>query len=115
MAAPLPYCGAFAAELDATAAALVARGKGLLAADESTATAGKRLASVGVANSEEARRALRQMLLTAPALGAHISGVVRFPVPPFSRVRVFCVSRRLLRSCVALANACAPSRRLAPR
>ena len=71
MAAP------YAAELDATAAALCARGKGLLAADESTATAGKRLASVGVANSEDARRALRQMLFTTPGIEQHISGVVR--------------------------------------
>ena len=74
-----PYAGEFAAELDATAAALVAHGKGLLAADESVSTAGKRLESVGVANSEDARRALRQMLFTTPQLGKHISGVVRDP------------------------------------
>ena len=77
MPPPAPYCGPHAAELDAVAAALVAPGKGLLAADESMSTAGKRLASVGVANTEDARRALRQLLLTAPDLGRHVSGVVR--------------------------------------
>jgi hypothetical protein len=75
-AAPL-VTGAFAAELDATAAALCSRGKGLLAADESTGTAGARLQSVGVPNSEEARRALRQLLFTTPGIEAHVSGVVR--------------------------------------
>ena len=80
---PAPYARQYAAELDAIAAALVARGKGLLAADESTSTAGKRLASVGVANTEDARRTLRQLLLTTPDLGRHISGVVRArPMPP---------------------------------
>ena len=77
---PPPYAGPYAAELDAIAAALVSRGKGLLAADESTSTAGKRLASVGVANTEDARRALRQLLFTTPDLGRHVSGVVRTPV-----------------------------------
>lgn len=77
MPSTAPYAGPYAAELDAVALALVAPGKGLLAADESTSTAGKRLASVGVANTEDARRALRQLLLTTPDLGRHVSGVVR--------------------------------------
>ena len=78
------------AELDGVAAALVARGKGLLAADESTSTAGKRLASVGVANTEDARRQLRQLLFTAPELGKHISGVVRPCVAPASHPAAVC-------------------------
>ena len=47
-----------------TAQALVAPGKGILAADESTPTMAKRLAAVGVESTEERRRAYRQMLFT---------------------------------------------------
>ena len=82
-----------AAELDATAAALCARGKGLLAADESTATVGKRLASVGVANTEDNRRALRQLLFTAPDLGASVSGVVRRRAAARAARALFSLSR----------------------
>ena len=55
-------------ELAATAAALTAPGKGILAVDESTKTVGKRLESIGMTNSEEARQAWRGLLFTAPGL-----------------------------------------------
>jgi fructose-bisphosphate aldolase, class I len=64
--------------LHETAVELVAPGKGILAADESTGTIEKRLDSIGVASTEEVRRRYRQMLLTTPALGDHISGVILY-------------------------------------
>ncbi|KAF6258881.1 cytosolic aldolase [Scenedesmus sp. NREL 46B-D3] len=57
---------------------LVAGGRGILAADESTTTVGKRLASIGVENSAPNRAALRRMLFGAPGLERHISGVILF-------------------------------------
>lgn len=65
------------AELRETVALLLSPGRGVLAADESVSTCEKRLAAVGVANTEENRRALRELLLTPPALSAHLAGVVR--------------------------------------
>jgi fructose-bisphosphate aldolase class I len=61
-----------------TASALVAPGKGILAADESTPTMARRLAAVGVESTGERRRAYRQALLTAPGIGGRISGVILF-------------------------------------
>jgi len=61
-----------------TATALVAPGKGILAADESTGTIKKRFDSIGVESTEDTRRGYRQMLFTTPGLGAHISGVILF-------------------------------------
>ena len=59
-----------------TAAALVAPGKGLLAADESAGTCAKRFAVAGVADTEEMRRTYREMLFTTPAMKSTISGVI---------------------------------------
>lgn len=64
--------------LEATAVELVAPGKGILAADESGPTIEKRFQSVGVASTEENRRAYRELLLTTPGLGAFISGVILY-------------------------------------
>ena len=64
--------------LNDTARDLVAPGKGILAADESTGTIRKRLDSIGVESTEETRRRYRQMLFTTPGLGEHISGVILF-------------------------------------
>jgi fructose-bisphosphate aldolase class I len=64
--------------LHETARALVAPAKGILAADESTGTIGKRFDSIGVASTEETRRRYRQLLFTTPGLGEHISGVILF-------------------------------------
>ena len=61
-----------------TARELVAPGKGILAADESTGTIEKRFDQIGVGSTEETRRGYRQMLFTTPGLGEHISGVILF-------------------------------------
>lgn len=58
-----------------TAAALVAPGKGILAADESPGAASARLAAAGMPATAESRRAYREMLVTAPGLAGGISGV----------------------------------------
>jgi fructose-bisphosphate aldolase class I len=58
------------------AAALVAQGKGILAADESISTMSARLTAAGVEASEENRRAYREMLVTTPGLAAGIGGVI---------------------------------------
>ncbi|MGH8670636.1 MAG: class I fructose-bisphosphate aldolase [Burkholderiales bacterium] len=65
-------------ELEATVAALVAPGKGILAADESMSTMNKRLAAIGVPQTEEMRRAYREMLFSTPGLGAFIGGAILF-------------------------------------
>ncbi len=59
----------YAKELKETAAYIAQRGKGILASDESNATTGKRLATIGVDNTEDTRRDWRQLLYTAPGLG----------------------------------------------
>lgn len=66
------------AAMEATALELVAPGKGILAADESGPTIEKRFKAVGVTNTEENRRAYRELLFTAPGLGAFISGVILY-------------------------------------
>jgi fructose-bisphosphate aldolase class I len=65
-------------KLRATAAAMVAPGRGILAADESVATATKRLEALGVASTPESRRCYREMLLTTPGLSEYVSGVILF-------------------------------------
>jgi len=66
-------------ELRSIANAIVAPGKGILAADESTATIGKRFADIGVENTEENRRAYRELLfLSDAAVNENISGVILF-------------------------------------
>ncbi len=64
--------------LHATAKQLVAPGRGILAADESTGTIKKRFDSVGLDSTEDNRRAYRDMLFTTAGLGEHISGVILF-------------------------------------
>jgi fructose-bisphosphate aldolase, class I len=64
--------------LAATARALLAPGKGLLAADESFPSIEKRFKSLGIESTEENRRAYREMLFTTPELGQFISGVILF-------------------------------------
>ncbi len=60
------------------ARAMVAPGKGILAADESTGTIGKRFDSIQVDNTEDNRRAYRDMLFNAKKLGEHVSGVILY-------------------------------------
>jgi len=61
-----------------TAAAMVARGKGILAADESSGTCEKRFQSVGVECTEENRRAYRNLLFSTPGVEQYLSGVILF-------------------------------------
>ncbi|MBA3748817.1 MAG: fructose-bisphosphate aldolase class I [Solirubrobacterales bacterium] len=65
-------------ELKETAAALVAEGKGILAADESNGTMDKRLEAAGVEPGEETRRALRELLFTTEDAAEQISGVILY-------------------------------------
>ncbi len=65
-------------ELQRTAGEMVAPGKGILAADESSGTIEKRFHSIGVESTEDNRRAYREMLFTAKGLADHISGVILF-------------------------------------
>ncbi|KAL2317537.1 hypothetical protein Fmac_031413 [Flemingia macrophylla] len=65
-------------ELIANATYIGTPGKGILAADESTGTIGKRLASINVENIESNRRALRELLFTAPGALQYLSGVILF-------------------------------------
>jgi fructose-bisphosphate aldolase class I len=64
--------------LEATAAALVAPGKGILAADESNGTMSKRLEGVGLESSEEARRAYRANLFATQGCESAVSGVILY-------------------------------------
>ena len=61
-----------------TANDMVAHGKGILAADESTGTIAKRLDSVKLESTQANRQAYRQMLFTTPGLGEHVSGVILY-------------------------------------
>lgn len=61
-----------------TASMLVADDKGLLAMDESTPTCNKRFAKLGIPQTEEARRAYRELIVTTPGLGESISGVILY-------------------------------------
>lgn len=67
-----------ARDLETTAKAMVAKGKGILASDESTGTIKKRLAAIGVESTEETRRAYRELLYTARGAGQYISGAIMF-------------------------------------
>src|SRR5664280_3665817 len=57
---------------------LVSDDKGLLAMDESNATCDKRFAAAGIAQTLEARRAYRELIVTTPGLGACISGAILY-------------------------------------
>jgi len=64
--------------LESIARKLVAPGKGILAADESSGTIEKRLKSISVPSTEENRRAYREILFTTAGAGEFISGVILF-------------------------------------
>jgi len=67
-----------ASDLHATAEAMVADGKGILAADESTSTIARRFAEIGVESTAENRRGYREALFGAPDLASYISGVILY-------------------------------------
>ena len=64
--------------LVSTARDMVAEGKGILAADESSGTIKRRLDSINVPSTEENRRAYRELLLTTPGVEAFISGIILY-------------------------------------
>jgi fructose-bisphosphate aldolase class I len=66
------------AELNATAKAMVAKNRGILAADESSSTIKKRFDTIKLESTEENRRAYREMLFTAPGAAQYISGVILY-------------------------------------
>jgi fructose-bisphosphate aldolase, class I len=66
------------AELAATAHALVAKHRGLLAADESTSTIARRFAAIKLESTEENRRMYREMLFTSAGVAEYISGVILY-------------------------------------
>src|SRR3989338_2819139 len=61
-----------------TAQTLVASGKGILAADESSGTIEKRFTTIQVASTEDNRRAYRELLFTTPGIGEFLSGIILF-------------------------------------
>lgn len=65
-------------ELETIARAMVAKGKGILAADESGATIKKRFDSINLESTEETRRTYREMLFTTPGMQEFISGVILY-------------------------------------
>jgi fructose-bisphosphate aldolase, class I len=65
-------------ELERTARAMVVKGKGILAADESTGTIKKRFDAIKLESTEEHRRVYREMLFTAPGMAESISGVIQY-------------------------------------
>jgi fructose-bisphosphate aldolase, class I len=62
-------------------------GKGILAMDESNATCGKRLESIGLENTVENRQTYRELLVTTPGLGQYISGAILFEETLFQNIR----------------------------
>lgn len=71
--------------LNEIAVAMVAPGKGLLAADESTGTIKKRFDKIGVENTETNRQTYRDMLFTTPGFEQHVSGVILFEETLFQK------------------------------
>src|SRR5712691_3560367 len=65
-------------ELEATDSAMIAKGKGILAIDESNPTCKKRFESIGVESTVENRRAYRELLITVPGAAKFISGMILF-------------------------------------
>src|ERR1700724_3223579 len=65
-------------ELNVTARAMVAKHRGILAADESSSTIKKRFDTIKLESTEENRRAYREMLFTAPGAAEYISGVIMY-------------------------------------
>ena len=65
-------------QLESTARALVSPGRGILAADESDPTIGRRFSALGIANTAESRRVYRQMMFTTTGVAEFISGVILF-------------------------------------
>ena len=72
------FTGTYKDELIATANAIAAPGKGILAADESTGTIGKRFAPINVENTQPNRVRYRELLFKTKGLGQYISGAITY-------------------------------------
>ncbi|CAM6082476.1 unnamed protein product [Calypogeia fissa] len=70
--------GGYDNELVKTTKTIASPGRGILAMDESNATCGLRLASIGLENTEPNRQAYRQLLVTTPGIGEYVSGAILF-------------------------------------
>ncbi|KAJ3681167.1 hypothetical protein LUZ60_015656 [Juncus effusus] len=81
------YCGKYAEELIKNATYIGSPGKGILAADESTGTIGKRFASINVENIEENRRTYRELLFCTPGALQYLSGVILFEETLFQKTK----------------------------
>lgn len=68
----------YSTELEATVKDMVQKGRGVLAADESSPTIANRFKAIDVESTEENRRAWRSLLVTTPGLGEYISGIILF-------------------------------------
>lgn len=79
--------GQYDEELVQNAKKIASPGKGILAMDESNATCGKRLESIGLENTVENRQAYRELLVTTPGLGQYISGAILFEETLFQKTR----------------------------
>ncbi len=75
---PAPATSMNLPAMKSTVGALLAPGRGILAADESGPTIAKRFKSIGLASTESLRRDYREMLFSAPDLGRYISGVILY-------------------------------------
>jgi len=73
-----PVGGKYLAELQATAKAIAAPGKGILAADESTPTIGKRFQEIKLENTEKNRQLYRELLFTSRGWGQYCSGTILY-------------------------------------
>ncbi|CAL9783094.1 unnamed protein product [Musa acuminata subsp. burmannicoides] len=83
------YCGQYHDELIANAAYIGTPGKGILVADESTGTIGKRLSSINVENVEENRRSLRELLFCTPGALRYLSGVILFEETLYQKTAIW--------------------------
>jgi len=102
--------------LESTVAALLTSGKGILAADESLPTIGKRFAALDIPSTEENRRAYRELLFTTPGLNDYISGVILYdetirqktvqgvPIPDFLAAQGIIPGIKVDKGTVAFAN-----------
>ena len=82
--------------LESVAAHLVADGKGILAADETTPTLTKRFDILGIASTEQSRRTYREMLFTSPGAADFISGAIMYDETIRQKTRAACHLRNNL-------------------
>jgi fructose-bisphosphate aldolase class I len=87
-----------ATELDTIARAMVAKDKGILAADESSGTIKKRFDKIKLESTEENRRTYRELLFTTPGASDYISGVILYDETLRQKTRESAVRRGLTRN-----------------